>query len=616
MNHAVKGFLDGLKPERTMTVTEWADTYRILSNTASSRPGKYSSSLTPHAREIMDCLSSNHPAQRVVFMAGAQVGKTEIGLNWVGSLMDISPGPAMIVMPTDEAVKRNTATRIDPMIESTERLKQTCAPARSRNAKNTTHEKSFVGGILVMTGANSATGLKSTPIRYLMLDEVDEYPANLDGQGSAIELAVARTKTFANKKIYIASTPTKKGASAIEAEYLLTDQRKRFLPCPYCGELQVLYFDQLRYDDIDGTNTRYECIGCKEHIPEWKKTEMLGNGQWIATAPQNARPDIAGFWINSLYSPYGFYSWADAVKAYHKALKDESGDKMITFVNTVLAQSHEVKGDQPEWEHLFQRRANYPIGQPPADVCFITAGIDIQGNRIEAEILGWGKGRRTWSIEYLTILGNTAESEVWDKLQTALDKTYTSADGREMKILKACIDTGHATTHVYDFTRRYPDGRVVPIKGQDKQKVLISPPRTIDYTSEGQKVKAAVGLVNIGVSIIKSEVYATLALKVKDDGTKPNGWCEWPEYSQEYFKGITAEKLVHSISKGYAVYQWQRIYRANEPLDTRVYNRAAATLLQVDRFTDADYEKLRTMYVKAKAAPARKRVGGVGNFWD
>lgn len=617
--NTIQGFLDGLRPERIMTVTEWANENRVLSRTASAEHGRYRSSRTPYAEEIMDALSTHASYQKVVNVAGAQIGKTEMGLNWAGYIMDVAPGPMMVVMPTDENVKRNTATRIDPMIEATPKLRQKVAAPRSRNAKNTTHEKSFTGGILVMTGANSASGLKSTPIKYLMLDEIDEYPSNLDGQGSVLSLAEARTKTFPKKKIYMASTPTVEGKSAIWAEFELTDQRHYHVPCPHCGTMQELVFDQIRYEGDKPDTATYECIGCNEQIEERAKTKMLADGQWIAHAPQNASRLRVGFRINSLYSPVGWYSWANAARDYEEALKDKSGQKMITFINTVEAKTHKAEATEADWDALFSRRSDYQIGVPPSEVCFLTAGVDVQGNRIECEVVGWCHGKRTYSVDYVVIPGDTATDAPWQKLAERLATPYTAADGRSMVIAKTCVDTGHNTNVVYDFCSRYPSGNVVPIKGQDSLKVSVSPPKAIHYTSDGKRVQRTVSLWGVGVSILKAELYGWLGLRLNEDGSTPPGWCEFPQYAPEYFKGITAEKLVRSESKGFYKYSWERTYRANEPLDCRVYARAAATMLQVDRFTDADYDKMAAMYARVEAKPTersrKKRNHEYGDFW-
>ncbi|WP_328515053.1 phage terminase large subunit family protein [Ralstonia pseudosolanacearum] len=242
-----RAWREGLTPDPLLTVSEWSDRHRMLSSKASAEPGRWRTSRTPYLRAIMDCLSPTSPIERVVFMKAAQLGATEMGSNWIGYVIHHAPGPMMAVWPTVEMAKRNSKQRIDPLIEESAVLAERIAPARSRDSGNTILAKEFRGGVLVMTGANSAVGLRSMPVRYLFLDEVDGYPLDVEGEGDAISLAEARTRTFARRKIFIVSTPTIAGASSIEREYDASDQRRYFVPCPHCDHRQWLRFEQLRW---------------------------------------------------------------------------------------------------------------------------------------------------------------------------------------------------------------------------------------------------------------------------------------------------------------------------------------------------------------------------------
>lgn len=238
-----RAWREGLTPDPLLTVSEWSDRHRMLSSKASAEPGRWRTSRTPYLKAIMDCLSPMSAVERIVFMKAAQLGATEMGNNWIGYVIHHAPGPMMAVSPTVEMAKRNSKQRIDPLIEESPVLAELIAPARSRDAGNTILAKEFRGGVLVMTGANSAVGLRSMPVRYLFLDEVDGYPSDVDGEGDAISLAEARTRTFARRKIFIVSTPTIAGASSIEREYEASDQRRYFLPCPHCSHRQWLRFE-------------------------------------------------------------------------------------------------------------------------------------------------------------------------------------------------------------------------------------------------------------------------------------------------------------------------------------------------------------------------------------
>ena len=238
----------GIKPDSILSVSEWADKYRVLSQTASSEPGRFRTSRTPYLKEIMDCLSSNSDVEKVVFMKGAQIGGTEAGNNWLGYIIDQSPGATLVVQPTVEMGKRWSKGRLAPLIEDSERLRDKVKAARSRDSGNTVQSKEFPGGIIVITGANSAVGLRSMPVRYLFLDEVDAYPLDADSEGDPVSLAIQRTATFTRRKILLVSTPTIKGISRIEKEFEESDQRYFFVPCPFCGKFQTLQWENLHYD--------------------------------------------------------------------------------------------------------------------------------------------------------------------------------------------------------------------------------------------------------------------------------------------------------------------------------------------------------------------------------
>ena len=613
MIELVKGFFDGLKPTPRVTVTEWADRYRYLSPSASAEPGPWRTSRTPYLREIQDKLSANDVTQEVVVMKGAQLGFTEAGNNWVGYIIDISPAPTLMVMPTDDTVKRNSKIRLDPMIEATPRLRERISPARSRDSGNTTRQKDFPGGVLVLTGANSAVGLRSMPVRFLFLDECDGYPLDLDGEGSPIDLARARTRTFARKKIYIVSTPTIEGQSVVEREYELTDQRKFFVPCPECGGMQELRWLQLKWEAGKPETTRYECEHCGFLIEERHKTSIFSQGVWTPTAPENVSAHKVGYHINSLYSPFGWYSWEQAVRDYEDAEKDEN--KLRTFTNTVLGETWKEKGDSPEWENIFNRREQYHLNTVPSEVGFITAGVDIQKDRIELEIVGWCRGKRTYSIDYRVLVGDTEKQEVWNKLAEVVGESWKRDDGLILPLKMMAIDTGYNTQYVYNFCRRFDATRVIPVKGQETQAIMVAAPRTIDVSWQGKKT-GTIKLWNIGVSLMKSELYGYLKLNRNEDGSIPNGYCHFPMYAPEFFKGLTAEHITFKIVRGFKKYQWEKKYERNEPLDCRVYARAGAAVVGIDRFEERHWKQLEEGYGGRSETTRPERKKSRTGFWN
>ncbi|MCZ8150138.1 MAG: phage terminase large subunit family protein [Roseomonas sp.] len=272
----------------------------MLGSRASAEPGPWRTSRTPYLKDVMDALSAVHPARRVVFMKGAQVGATESGNNWLGYIMHHVPAPALAVQPTVELAKRFSRQRIDPLLEETPALRERVAPARARDSGNTMLSKEFPGGILVLTGANSAVGLRSMTARFLFLDEVDAYPGDVAGEGDPIALAEARARTFGwRRKAFLVSTPTIAGRSRIEREYLASDQRRFFVPCSECGEMQWLRFERLIWEKGAPETARYHCAACDHPMQEHDKT-ATGSGACRArhtAGAQDCEYDIA--WTNT-----------------------------------------------------------------------------------------------------------------------------------------------------------------------------------------------------------------------------------------------------------------------------------------------------------------------------
>ena len=589
----IQGFIDGLRPIERISVTEWADKYRVLSSISSAEYGKYRTDRVPYMKKVMDCLTVSSPYKKIVIMKGAQTGFTEIGCNFIGYCMHIAPAPILMVQPTDAMVELVSKTRIDPLVSACPELALRVAQPKSRDGKNTINMKAFPGGILKLTGANSGVGLRSQAIRYLILDEIDAYPHDVDKEGSPIDLAIVRTRTFSNNcKILLISTPTIAGMSAIEREFIGkpdengklvggTDQNYYHVPCPHCGEKQRLIFEQLKWDEGKPETVKYCCVHCGVLFDERHKTEMLAAGEWIPSVPEKSNDDVIGFHLNSLYSPYGWMSWVQVVDDFIRKKNDENQFK--AFVNTTLGETYAERGESPGYMNIYNRREDYRIGEVPYDVCFLTAGVDVQKDRLEVEVVGWCSDKRSYSIDYRVLEGDTASLSVWNSLSLLLNSHFPrSNSGIEMPIRMMCIDSGYNTTHVYDFCRRFTSDRVVPIKGQDSLAMAVAAPKTVDVTRSGKRI-GKVRLWNVGSSFLKSELYAWLRLE-KEKGTPPPCYCHFPEYDETYFKGLTAEERVKKIVRGYPRYVWQKKETdRNEPLDCRVYARAAAAIVGLDR---------------------------------
>ena len=575
-------FRAGYIPEPELLVSEWADKFRVLSQTASSEPGRFRTSRTPYLRGIMDALSSSSPVEKVVFMKGAQIGGTEAGNNWIGYIIDKAPGPLLVVQPTVEMGKRWSKGRLAPLIDDTPCLAGKVKDPRSRDSGNTVQSKEFPGGIVVVTGANSAVGLRSMPVRYLFLDEIDAYPGDVDGEGDPVSLAIQRTATFARRKILLVSTPTIQGISRIEKEFESSNKQYFWVPCVHCGEYQVLKWAQVKWDE-EPMNAWYQCISCENRIENHQKSEMLERGEWRAV--NSDVTTVSGFHLSSLYSPQGWFSWGSAAQAFIEAKKDEQMLKV--WVNTTLGETWVDKGEAPDWQRLFERREDYTIGVVPKGGLVVTAGVDVQKDRIELEIVAWGKNQESWSVDYIVLDGEPSDSKVWAKLTKILNSSLSSEDGINRPISMLAIDAGFATQEVYHWVRQQYSNRVMAVKGLDKALVPLGTPKKVDVSHRGQTLKRGVKLWPVGVSILKSELYQRLKLKKTEDET-PDGYCHHPKYDPEYFKQLTAEQLVTKTVKGYPKREWQKLRDRNEALDCRVYARSAAIALGVDRSNRLD----------------------------
>lgn len=608
------GFFRGIKPEPILKVSEWADQFRILPQ-VSAEPGHFRTSRTPYIKEIADKLSRTDPAQKIIVKKGSQLGFTEIGNNWVGYTIDISPAPFLYVMPTDQLMKSTSKNRIRPMIDAMPKLGLKIKPAKSKDSGNTILEKEFEGGFLKMVGANSPVGLASTAVRNVYGDEIDRMPLDVGGEGSAIALFETRTATFGSRrKIFLTSTPTRKGQSAIDNEYEKTGQREYHVPCPHCGVFQTLKFIQLRYAKGNYLETKYECEHCHELILERYKTLMLSKGMWIPKFPEKEDGVTFGYHINAMYSPYGWYSWAQMTQDY----EESEGDipKRITWTNTKNGECYEHEGEAPQWELIYAQREQYKVGTVKQDVAFITAGADVQADRIEVEVVGWMKGKRSQSIDYRVIMGDTTQDATWDKLQMLLSEMFIRQDGAQMQVNIMAVDTGYNTSYAYDFcTRPGCAGRVIPVKGKDELSMIYSPPKAVQYTRQG-KAMNTVKVFHVGVSMVKSELYGFLKKVKNEDGTYPLGFCHFPEYGTDYFRGITAEKLERKVNKkNYNVFQWVKTYKRNEPLDCRVYARAAASIFGMDLFNDDHWSHLNMNAGPIVAVTKKEKKKKTSDFW-
>lgn len=588
----IKLFSDIIKilaPPPNLTVSEWADKFRKLSPESSAEPGQWNTNRAPYQREILDAVNDKE-TETIVIMSSAQVGKTEIINNILGYFIDYDPAPMMLLMPTVDLAKSYSKKRLAPMIRDTPVLRDKVKESKSRDSDNTILEKGFPGGYIALVGANSPTHLASRPIRILLADEVDRFPLSAGVEGDPLSLAEKRTSTFWNKKKIFVSTPTEKEISRIEKEYESSTKEQWSLSCPACGKFQPLSFAQIKFNDMK--NITMECKYCKEEATEfeWKSRE----GRWIAE-----NPDIIekrGFHLNAFASPWE--RWDNIVKAFKDA-KKEGKESLKAWVNTYLGESWEDQdGEMADEEVLIKRRERYNA-EIPEDVLVLTAGVDVQDDRLEVEIVGWGTGKESWGIAYKIFYGDLGQDAIWAQLDDFLSREFTYPNGERLVISSTCIDSGgHYTDEVYKFCKTREHRRIFAIKGYGGAGRPF-----IGKASRNNRERVA--LFPLGVDTGKEVIMSRL--KIEFEGT---GYCHFPiesdkGYDEYYFKGLTSEKRVIKYSKGKRKFEWVKKKNIrNEPLDLRNYATAALEILNPDLEKLAELNKNGNVFNQVK--PNRK----------
>jgi len=590
---AVEAILAGLKPDPVEPMSEWADEYRILNQTYAAEAGKWRTSRTPYLREIMDAFSPSCRCEFVTIMKGAQLGFTEALTNMIGYIVHRAPAPVMMVQPTQNLAKRYSKQRLAQMIADMPVLKGLVADPRARDSGNTTTSKAFDGGVMFIAGANSAADLRSVPVRYLLLDEVDAYPYDVDNEGDPIELAVNRTKTFARRKILIGSTPTVKDVSRVEREYLKGDQRKYYVPCPHCDVMDELTFPNIKWDKNENNQhlpetAYYACPHCAGVINESSKAEMLANGKWVATKPENnVRDKRRSYHINSLYSQWE--TWASMVQKFLDAQADPH--LLKTFINTALGECWDEEANRVDMHDLQKTAEEYSLRVIPMGALLVTCGVDVQDNRLEAVIWAYGKGEESWVIDYQVFYGDPASDDLWAELDEYLEKELQHTSGSIVNISAVAIDTGgHHTQKVYDFCRLRKHRHIIAIKGQStRNRPVIGRPTNQDISMRGKTIKGGVQLWPVGTDTAKGVLYGRFGIESGAAGSVHFS----KDLAEEFYAQITAEKLITRYHKGHPIQEWVKpSHRRNEVLDCTVYALAAAYHLGMNKFSERDWTRL------------------------
>ena len=584
MNDLLGRVLKALKPPENLTVSEWADRYRVLSTENSAEAGKWRTSRTPYLRDIMDAFTDDG-VHRIALVSGAQIGKTEMLLNMLGYAICEDPASIMFVQPTLETAEDFSKRRISAMFRDTPAIKERVATGKARAGDNTIYKKTFLGGMLTITGSNSPSSLASIPARYVFGDERDRWAISAGAEGDPFDLLVARTTTFFNRKIVETSTPTIKDASAIEKSFKLGTQERWCSQCPHCGTFHNIIWRDIKFDyeevkagdEITHLVKRVEwqCPTCTERFTE---IEMRNQPQkWIAENPEALKNGIRSFWLNAFSSPW--VRWEYIVLRWLQAKDDP--EKLKVVFNTLLGELWEIRANTEGISELLSRREEYEA-EVPDGVIVLTCGVDTQDDRLEYEVVGHGYYGETWGIEKGIILGRPDDPAVWQRFDELITREFKFKSGASIRIAITFIDSGgHFTQEIYKQCLIRQPLRVFAIKGKGGQDVpYVTQPSTVAISGTKRKAKLFV----LGVDAGKEQI--AWSLNIKTTGAR---YMHFPKdeargYDSNYFTQLTSEHLVPTRKNGRAALKWdlKEGYTRNEALDCRNYALAAFRALNPD----------------------------------
>lgn len=603
-----------------MSCADWADTYRHIAK--GPEKGPWRTSRTPYLAEPMACTDPDSPVQRVVMQFATQLGKSEVLYNAILKRIHLQPMDMMMVQPTLQDSKDHSRERFMPTVRATAVCAARMPKPTSRDETNTWQTKAVAGGAtLFFAGANAARSLASKPLPMVACDEVDGYPLDVDGEGDPLTLVWERMSNFSNRKLILCSTPTIRDLSRIESEYLASDRRRYHVPCVHCGVRQALVWGADKDYGIKWLRTPagearpetavYVCQHCGAAMQDRDKARMLPEGAWVAEAPGAAGGLVAGFHLSKIYSPVGWKSWSMLVSDWETARKASStGDtsKLKTFINTSLAETWEEQGERADDAALRRRAADIPLREVQAGLYVATMGADVQGDRIEAYLWAWGRGMERQLVDRQVIYGDPSlpESEPgspWAALTLYRRQPITHALGAEVPLLACAVDSGgHHTQAVYAYSRAHQAERVIAVKGQSLAgKPIIGKPTDQDITVRGQKMRRGAKLWPVGTDTAKMAIYG--CLRITDLG--PGYTWLSKHLPAEVFEQLTAERLVTRFVKGRARLEWVKPSgRRNEALDCAVYALAAAHMMGIDRWKEAEWSRWQTRVEGSKPTPA------------
>lgn len=602
------------RPPENMTVSQWAEKYRILSRESAAEAGPWRNSRTPYMVEIMDSFDDPR-VHDIAVVAMSQTGKSELELNIIGKIIHQDPASILYIQPDLGEAKKFSRIRVAPMIRDCPVLRNKVADIKSRDSANTILQKSFPGGMLTMVGSQTPAALASMPVKNVIGDEIDRWALSAGAEGDPWELAEKRTTTFYNAKRVAVSTPTIKGASRIADLFEKGTQEKWYSQCPDCGAWHEVLFDDIKFDFDTvkvGRKTNYRlksvhwcCPSCGCIHTEKEMREAPA--KWVAENPEAIERGRRSFWVNAFFSPWR--SWNEICIKFLEVRKDPQ--QLKVFYNTILGQLWEDRGDLDDEETFLSRREDYGSrddGTPvelPDGALVLTCGVDTQNDRLEYEVVGWGHYGENWGIKKGIIMGDPNDDVVWERLDDVLDHVYYFADGRGLAISMTMVDSGGLKTQsVYRHCRDRLQKRVFAIKGQGGDGVPFTrPPSKVKIVVNGKAI-GQTWLYSLGVDAGKADIFGSL--KVQEPGPK---YCHFPKgsergYDLAFFNGLLSEKLVMKSERGRTKWAWEKIkgHERNEALDCRNYALAALRVLDPDM--DAVEQRLRGLQKKKKPPAA------------
>lgn len=603
-------FKVNLKPPPVLNLVEWADTYRKLPKN-SAEPGDWHTDRVPPVRQPM--LSVSDPdVQEVTIMSCIQLMKTELMINTALYYIHQEPAPIMYVAPKKEMAEAWSKERLVKSVNATPVLKGIFSDNR-RDMGNTILQKEFPGGQISIVSARNPDDLAMRACMIMLFDETDKYPLNVGageggsgGEGDPIAVAWGRATTYGRRAKKIAAcSPTVQGKSRIEAEYLSSNQGVYHQECPHCKHHKELTWDDVviptdeKTGDMLAEEAHIKCSNCNELWSEGDRLVSIDNGHW-----EFKRPEIKhhhGYKVSSLASP--FTPVVTLAVEFVKALGNNQ--LLKAFYNTRMARTWREVGEQPDWERIYERREDYKIGQIPKGGLMITTSMDVQKDGVWWEVKAWGRRKENWSVDYGYIEGDIESEDLREKIKEFWDRKYVNQHGVMIKPERQVIDSGFKTQAVYSLVREYADPTVTAIKGEKEANLatILGAPTPVDINYEGTKIRRGLMVWKVGSSTAKDQFYSWLNLKKPTDEQLragklfPSGYCHHPSYDDEYFKQITAEQKVETENKrGFKVYAWEKTRKDNHLLDCHIYNRAAATMQQIDRMSESDWDKREVMY--------------------